>query len=163
MSDEYIIRLFTEKDLDDVVKVNRNALPENYAPYFFMEIYYKYPQGFYVAEDTINGSIVGYCMWRVEKSFSHFSKSIRRIKISHLISIAVLEEHRRKNIGEKLLISGINSMRRYHQVREYYLEVRISNESAINMYEKHQFSKIKIINGYYKDGEDANLMAFKFQ
>lgn len=157
-SNEIEFRRFQDTDLDDVVMVNRTCLPENYAPYFFMEIYYKYPEGFIVAQN-IEGSVVGYCMWRVEKSFSHFKVSLRRIKVAHLISIAVLEDYRRKTIGEQLFLNGIAAMRRTHGVQECYLEVRISNDPAIKMYQKHGFEKIKIIQGYYKDGEDANLMA----
>ncbi|MHA1270076.1 MAG: GNAT family N-acetyltransferase [Candidatus Helarchaeota archaeon] len=161
MNEDIILRLFTEKDLDDVVAVNRAALPENYASYFFMEIYYKHPHGFWVAEDKKTGSIIGYCMWRVEKSFSHFSSFLKRVKIAHLISIAVLEKFRRRNIGEQLLLSGMNSMKQFYQVQEYYLEVRITNFKAIKMYEKHNFKKLKVIKGYYKDGENAYLMAYK--
>ena len=52
------LRLFNEKDLDEVVEINRTCLPENYVPYFFMEIYYKCPEGFWVAEDIINNKLV---------------------------------------------------------------------------------------------------------
>ncbi|MBD3229025.1 MAG: GNAT family N-acetyltransferase, partial [Candidatus Lokiarchaeota archaeon] len=118
------LRLFNEDDLDDVVKVNRECLPENYAPYFFMEIYYKYPKGFWVAVNVSINSIIGYCMWRTEKSFSYFKKSLRRIKVAHLISIAVLKDQRRKKIGQKLLNHGIESMKNEYEVKECYLEVR---------------------------------------
>ncbi|MHA1230756.1 MAG: GNAT family N-acetyltransferase [Candidatus Helarchaeota archaeon] len=159
MSEDIIIRLFTDKDLDSVVEVNKTSLPENYAPYFFLEIFYKYPKGFWVAEDPKNGKIIGYCMWRIEKTFSYFKRSFRRIRNAHLISIAVLEDYRRRKIGERLLKKGMEAMRIYYHAEEYYLEVRISNESAIKLYEKNNFKKIKVINGYYKDGEDAYLMA----
>ncbi|MHA1310686.1 MAG: GNAT family N-acetyltransferase [Candidatus Helarchaeota archaeon] len=161
MSENIRLRLFNDNDLNGVVKVNRAALPENYASYFFLEVYYKFPQGFWVAENTRNGSIIGYCMWRVEKTFSNFAISLRRIKIAHLISIAVLEDFRRQKIGERLLKFGMDSMARFYQVQEYYLEVRISNTSAIKLYEKYNFKKIKVLKGYYKDGEDAYLMAYK--
>lgn len=153
------LRLFSDDDLDDVVMVNRECLPENYAPYFFMEIFYKYPKGFWVAVDISNNDIIGYCMWRTEKSFSYFKKSLHRIKVAHLISIAVLKEQRRKKVGEQLLNSGIESMKIHYEVKECYLEVRISNLAAIKMYEKNGFKKIKKIKKYYKDGENAHLMA----
>jgi len=153
------LRLFNEKDLDEVVEINRTCLPENYVPYFFMEIYYKCPEGFWVAEDIINNKLVGYCMWRVEKTFSNFSRSFKRVKVAHLISIAVIEKYRRNKIGEQLLLTGIKSMKEKYNVQECYLEVRVTNYPAIKLYEKHNFVKVKILKNYYKDGEDAHLMA----
>ena len=161
MSNNIIFRLFQEKDLNEVVEINKSSLPENYAAYFFMEIFFKFPEGFWVAEDTENNKIIGYCMWRVEKIFSNFSVSLRRLKIAHLISIAVIESYRRQKIGEQLFLNGMKAMRIHHQVQEYYLEVRVSNEPAIRLYEKNQFKRIKVIDSYYKDGENAFLLALK--
>ena len=42
---------------------------------------------------------------------------------------------------------------------ECYLEVRISNISAIKLYEKLGFERVKRNYGYYLDGEDALVMA----
>ena len=39
-----------------------------------------------------------------------------------------------------------------------YLEVRVSNEPAIRLYEKLGYKKLGIIPFYYADGEDAFLM-----
>jgi [ribosomal protein S18]-alanine N-acetyltransferase len=42
---------------------------------------------------------------------------------------------------------------------EGYLEVRISNEAAIGLYDVLGFKKVKRNYGYYMDGEDAWVMA----
>jgi ribosomal-protein-alanine N-acetyltransferase len=44
---------------------------------------------------------------------------------------------------------------------EIYLEVRVSNDSAINMYERLGFFKKSRLRSYYRDGEDAFLMALE--
>lgn len=45
-----------------------------------------------------------------------------------------------------------------YSAAECYLEVRISNISAIKLYEKLGFEKVKRNHGYYLDGEDALVM-----
>lgn len=39
------------------------------------------------------------------------------------------------------------------------LEVRVSNQKAINLYKKHGFYQISKRKGYYDDGEDAYVLA----
>ncbi|MFZ0894134.1 MAG: hypothetical protein WAZ77_06490 [Candidatus Nitrosopolaris sp.] len=45
---------------------------------------------------------------------------------------------------------------------ENYLEVRVSNESAVRMYERLGFQIKSRLRAYYRDGEDAYLMALEF-
>lgn len=47
----------------------------------------------------------------------------------------------------------------FYRVDEYYLEVRASNEAAVRLYEKLGFRSVRVLRGYYLDGEDAFLMA----
>jgi ribosomal-protein-alanine N-acetyltransferase len=44
---------------------------------------------------------------------------------------------------------------------EIYLEVRVSNTGAINMYQKLRFDTKSRLRSYYRDGEDAYLMALE--
>jgi len=48
-----------------------------------------------------------------------------------------------------------------YKATECYLEVRVSNTPAINLYSKLGFMIVKIMKGYYADGEDAYVMARK--
>jgi ribosomal-protein-alanine N-acetyltransferase len=45
---------------------------------------------------------------------------------------------------------------------EIYLEVRVSNDLAIKMYQKLGFYIKSRLHAYYRDGEDAYLMALEF-
>jgi ribosomal-protein-alanine N-acetyltransferase len=49
----------------------------------------------------------------------------------------------------------------YRKADEIYLEVRISNTSAIKMYQKLRFEIKSRLRSYYRDGEDAYLMALE--
>ncbi|MHA1376854.1 MAG: GNAT family N-acetyltransferase [Candidatus Helarchaeota archaeon] len=154
----YKIRQFREEDLSSVVEINKKCLPENYPDFFFLGIHYKYPKSFLVAEDS-NNDIIGYAMYRKEKGISCFG--LKWVDKGHLVSIAVMPEHRKKGLGECLLVGGIKSMKFDYDAREIILEVRVSNISAINMYKKNEFNIVKKLSHYYKDGEDAYLMAYK--
>ena len=46
----------------------------------------------------------------------------------------------------------------YH-ANECYLEVRVSNSTAVNLYTKFGFKLTKTIKAYYRDGENAYVMA----
>jgi len=152
---KFTLRRFREEDLREVTYINRTCLPENYTAYFFIELYMSYPETFIVAE--VDNRVVGYIMCRIETGFSGFSP----IKRGHIISIAVLPGYRRMGIGEALLREALRAMIEHYGVRECYLEVRVSNMPAINLYRKLGFEVDKIIRGYYADGENAYLMRIK--
>jgi len=153
----FTIRKFKPEDLDQVMYINRTCLPENYSTYFFVDLYKNFPETFIVAEE--DGQIVGYIMCRIESGFSRFSL----IKRGHVISIAVLPSHRRKGIGETLLKEALQAMINHYGVKECYLEVRVSNMPAINLYKKVGFKIEKTIRRYYADGENAYLMRIKIK
>ena len=48
------------------------------------------------------------------------------------------------------------------QCAEMYLEVRCSNNDAVRLYEKLGISLRQRLKAYYRDGEDASLMAIDF-
>ena len=151
----FIIRKFTPADLDKVVWINRTNLPENYPPSFFLMHYYEYPEAFLVAE--LDGEVVGYIMCRVEYGLSNLRPGLA--KKGHIISIAVVPKARRKGIGKALMLKAMEALKKVYGVDEYYLEVRVSNTPAINLYTKLGFRKIRLLKGYYLDGEDGWLMA----
>ncbi len=156
------VRKATLKDIPAVIEINRKCLPENYSVDYFYYHLNEYPELFFVGvvEKDLKVEIAGYSMSRIEYGFSNFSFSL--VKKGHLISIAVLEEFRRKGIASALLKETIENLRR-KKVDELYLEVRITNEPAINLYKKFNFVVTNKIPNYYSDGEDAYVMAVKLK
>jgi [ribosomal protein S18]-alanine N-acetyltransferase len=77
---------------------------------------------------------------------------------AHVTTIAVDPLHRRRRIGERLLVTLIDeAMRR--GARWVTLEVRKSNLGAQTLYRKYGFKDIGIRKGYYSDNrEDAIVM-----
>ncbi len=156
----FVIRRARREDLPAVIVINRVALPENYPEWFFQDHLERWGDAFYVAE--AGGKVVGYVMSRVEYGASLFDAR-RLVRKGHIVSIAVLPGYRRRGIGTALMKAALRALRERYGCEEVYLEVRVSNEPAIRLYEKLGFRKVRVIPMYYMDGEDAYVMALSFQ
>ena len=157
MDPSYNLRKFELKDLYQVMSINRSCLPENYSESFFVSLYKNFPETFFVAEK--DGKIVGYIMCRIESGFSSIGFTpLSLSKKGHIISIAVLPEHRKKGLGQALIEKALEAMAEVYNAKSCYLEVRVSNEPAINLYKKVGFEVQRMIRGYYADGENAYIM-----
>ena len=152
-----VFRRFELSDLDQVIEINHQCLPENYPERFFQTIFSELPSAFLIC--IINEELIGYTMARIETGLSNFS-IFHRAKKGHTISIAVKPEYRRMGVATKLLEASISAMTQ-QGATELYLEVRISNEAAVNLYRSLEYKIIKEIRHYYRDFESAYLMARK--
>ena len=111
-----------------------------------------------------DGEVVGYIMCRIESDFSGISFiPFSSPKKGHIISIAVLPEHRGKGLGRALIEKALEKMVKFYNAKSCYLEVRVSNEPAISLYKKAGFEVQRTIRGYYADGENAYIMSRKLR
>ncbi len=156
--DGFRVRGFRSDDLGRVMDINVECLPENYSKFFYRDLYRRFPETFVVAE--ADGEIQGYIMCRVERGLSKF-RGLRPARLCHVVSIAVREPYRRRGIATAVLHTAMGNGRESYNASECFLEVRISNEPALVLYEKLGFSKVKRNYGYYMDGEDAWMMAIR--
>ncbi len=151
---DYQIRHCTKEDIPAVIEINGQTLPEHYSDYFYYEILSEFPETFLVAD--LGGQIVGYIMCRIEYGFSH----LRRLGLArkgHVVSLAVKDEHRGRGIGTRLVLASHEEMLA-KSATECYLEVRVSNAEAVELYQKIGYKTTGRLEGYYKDGEAAFLM-----
>jgi ribosomal-protein-alanine N-acetyltransferase len=97
----------------------------------------------------ILGVVVGYLVaWRVATEL-------------HLTNLAVREAYRRAGIGQGLLDELLAEAARLG-VDSITLEVRVSNEAAIRLYQRNGFESVAVRKRYYQVGnEDALLMLRK--
>jgi len=153
----FTVRKAQPEDLPHVMQINLKTLPENYPEYFFRQLYERYSEAFLVAET--NGKIVGYIMCRMESGVSSFG--LRWVKKGHIVSVAVLPPYRRQGVATQLLSHAVEAMANKYDAKEVILEVRVTNTPAISLYRKFGFTKIRDLRAYYRDGEDALLMAIK--
>jgi [ribosomal protein S18]-alanine N-acetyltransferase len=157
MLETFKLRKFTPNDLQSVMQINRETLPENYSDYFFMDLFERFPETFIVAEE--GGKIAGYIMCRIEVGLSNFGLG-GLIRKGHVVSIAVLPRYRRKGIAQALLNMAMDGMR-FYKGKQCYLEVRVTNDAGVALYKKLGFEVSRTVHGYYSDGEDAHVMSKK--
>ncbi|HEY4699925.1 MAG TPA: N-acetyltransferase [Nitrososphaerales archaeon] len=154
---DYQIRQCAEDDIQNVVSINMVSLPEHYSDYFFEDLLRSSPESFLVAET--NNLIVGYIMCRIEHGFSNF-KRFNLSKKGHIVSVAILEPHRGKGLGEQMVKSARDALK-IKGCSEAFLEVRVSNVGAVKLYQRLGFRIITTMEGYYRDNEPAHLMSLQ--
>ena len=153
-----IIRRCDPSDLISVMEINMKTLPEHYSDYFYESLLSDMPESFLIAE---NGeTYVGYIMCKSEFGFSNFKK-LGFVKKGHVVSVAVLDEFRGNGIGSALVEEAFKGVRE-KQCDEMYLEVRCSNTEAVKLYERLGMFVKQRLKSYYRDGEDAYMMAIEF-
>jgi len=124
-----ILRRCELSDIIPVMEINLRTLPEHYSDYFYESLLEELPEAFVVAE--ISGKIVGDIMCKMEHGFSNFKK-LGFVKKGHVVSIAVMNEHRSKGFGSALVNESIEGVK-IRQCSELYLEVRCSNNEAVRI------------------------------
>ena len=77
--------------------------------------------------------------------------------IGHITSIAVLDEHRKKGIAIKLMLSALVAMKKHkYKPSVVQLHVRESNKIAIHIYaDRLNYKKISKIEKYYSNPVEA--------
>ena len=83
--------------------------------------------------------------------FIHINKLYENMDI---VNIVVSKEYRNKGIGTKLLNYTVDN---YKDINNIMLEVRESNNTAIDFYKKNNFKIINVRKKYYGN-EDALIM-----
>jgi [ribosomal protein S18]-alanine N-acetyltransferase len=84
----------------------------------------------------------------------------RYVDAWHIMNVAVDPDRRRRGIATSLL-ERLFELTRDDERRGYTLEVRISNEDAIRLYEKLGFEPRGIRRGYYTDNKEDALIMWK--
>ena len=82
----------------------------------------------------------------------------RYVDAWHIMNVAVEPGHQRRGVATRLL-ERLFELNRDDERRGYTLEVRVSNEAAIQLYETLGFDARGLRRGYYTDNrEDALIM-----
>jgi ribosomal-protein-alanine N-acetyltransferase len=140
---DYVFATAVPNDASQMKKLNEACLPENYPYRFWFDLLSMNPNISFVCRSTSERRMVGYAL------FGKDSKDQMR-----LISVAVLPTHRRKGIAERLIHRGLEKI----GSTACHLDVRVSNEGAIRLYERLGFQKVRIFPAYYANSEDSWVM-----
>jgi ribosomal-protein-alanine N-acetyltransferase len=140
----YKISLMGLNDLEEAYKIELDVNPSPWKYETFLSSFEVGHKGLICKKDNL---MIGFII------FSPISPE------AHVLSISVRNEMQSKGIGTLLLKSMLDQCK-VMNYKKIFLEVRVSNEKAINFYEKFGFSKDAIRNNYYTDNsEDALLMS----
>ena len=138
-----VIREYSVKDFREILEIEQEAFsPRN--PAYDIYIYLTYGSDFLIAD--AGSKIAGYIVTMDVD-----------IETGKIIAFAVRKQFRGMGIGKILLKNAIERLEGRGK-KKITLEVRVSNETAQNLYKKFGFEIVDIIPGYYSDGEDAYLM-----
>lgn len=142
---DFIIRKMIEEDLDQIEKIEKIVFPHG----GWQKHQYQYeistnPVALpYVLTDGKN--IIGY--YSIWQMFDYMT----------IATIAVNPKFQGQGFGNVLLMDIIHRSKSLN-MKSIDLEVRVSNEKAIKLYEKFGFKHSHIRKGYYTNGEDAYFM-----
>jgi len=136
-------RPLTYADLPQVIAIERRAFPTPWSLAMFVLELSK-PTGICLAA-VENSQVVGYVVCS------------RYDTVWHVMNIAVDDRLRRRGIARRLLETLFAEADAPGE--QYTLEVRVSNDAAIKMYERFGFRSAGLRRGYYHDNrEDALIM-----
>ena len=141
-----IITPMVKEDIEQVVEIEAEAYGEHHwsKSSFYDEMSNNLAK--YYSAKTEDGLLVGYAgTWHI-------------IDEGHITTIAVRKEYFRKHIGEAIILKILEDCYA-NGIKYLTLEVRVSNEPAIRLYEKYGFTSLGTRKGYYQDNnEDALIM-----
>jgi ribosomal-protein-alanine N-acetyltransferase len=139
-------RRLTSGDLEAIERIERRSYPTPWSRSMFASELAKPSSISLGAFEGETGELVGYLVIS------------RYVDAWHVMNIAVAPEHRRRGIAAALF-ERLFELTAADGRRGYTLEVRISNEAAIKLYERLGFQSRGIRRGYYTDNrEDALIM-----
>jgi [ribosomal protein S18]-alanine N-acetyltransferase len=140
------IKRLTQRDLEAIDRIERRSYPTPWSRSMFASELSKPSSVSLGAYETETSELVGYLVIS------------RYVDAWHVMNVAVVPERRRQGIASALFdrlfeVTGNDGR------RGYTLEVRISNEAAIKLYERLGFQSRGVRRGYYTDNrEDALIM-----
>ena len=138
------IRRLETADLDRIESIEQRAYPTPWSRSMFASELAK-PTS--ICLGAFDGSdLVGYVI------------NSRYVDAWHVMNVAVDPDHQRRGVATALL-QHLFEVTRDDERRGYTLEVRVSNDDAIRLYERLGFEARGLRRGYYTDNrEDALIM-----
>lgn len=138
-----IFREMTQQDLNEVVQLEQLCFKE---PWTKENCLYElnenpFSHGWLLIDETI----VGYAfLWET-------------FEMAQLARIEINPQVRKKGYGD-ILLKHLIERAKEQECEFMTLDVRVSNEAALRLYQKNEFIQVNVSKGYYPDGEDAIVM-----
>lgn len=139
-------RFAEEKDLPAMAEIERRCFHTPWSEESLRDDLTGNPLSVYMVLEAESGDVAGYMsLWRI-------------LDEGHINNVAVLPEYRRRG-GASEMLEFMLEYSEKNGISSHTLEVRVSNEGAIELYRKFGFKEAGVRKGYYEDnGEDALIM-----
>lgn len=141
------IRLAKKEDIDFIKELSDNNLLSSFSKEELLKFIIE-EKTYYIFVIEENGLIGFLIVWLSDDN-------------GQIIDLVIKENKRELGYAEKVLTYGIDYLIK-KQVSLISLEVNVNNFKAINLYEKFNFKKERILKNYYKN-EDGLLMMRKIK
>ena len=138
-----IVRALEEKDLDTLIEIEESL----YKDPWNKEAYIR---------DLSNDIAYNYVLCHDDVILGYYGFWVMFDNID-ITKISVRKELQGKGLSN-ILMDDFFSRIKNLDINTITLEVRTSNEKAINLYKKYGFEKICIRDKYYPNGEDAYIL-----
>ena len=142
------LRRLEMRDLNAIERIERASYPTPWSRSMFASELAKPSSICLGAFDLESGELVGYLVIS------------RYVDAWHVMNVAVPAEYRRRGIATTLL-ERLFELTAGQGRRGYTLEVRVSNTSAVALYERLGFKPRGVRRGYYTDNREDALIMWK--
>ena len=139
----------TQGDLDAVMAIEQTA--------------YSHPWTRGNFRDSLNPLFEAQCLWLDSDLLGYFL-AMRGFEEMHLLNITVAPAHQGQGWAH-MMLDALSLMSRHAGAQWLWLEVRQSNQRALQVYERYGFRQVSIRKDYYPAGrqqrEHAVVMSLK--
>ena len=149
MRDAVTLAPMTQDDLDAVMAIEQSA--------------YSHPWSRGNFRDSINPLFEAQCLWLDDELLGYFL-AMRGFEEMHLLNITVAPARQGQGWGH-MMLEALSLWSRQEGAQWLWLEVRQSNQRALQVYQRYGFRQISIRKDYYPAGrqqrEHAVVMSLK--
>lgn len=143
------LRTMTPEDLDAVMAIEQAV--------------YSHPWSRGNFRDSLNPLFDAHCLWLEGELLGYFL-AMHGVEEMHLLNITVAPSRQGQGWGH-MMLDALSLLSRSQGAQWLWLEVRQSNERALQVYERYGFRQVSIRKDYYPAGrqqrEHAVVMSLK--
>ena len=145
-----LIRQANCKDADAIYQIGKVCFTDAWRKETVIHDLTENQSSWYLVAE-VEGRVIGYgCFWFVSDE-------------GQLVNIGVHPDLRKQGWGEAILMQGIQEAK-HRKMRNLFLEVRVSNQSAQSLYHKLGFQNLGLRKSIYDlPLEDGYVMKIRFQ
>ncbi len=144
--DEPVFRPLLPSDLNQVMRIEIDVYP------------FPWTRGNF--EDALRAGYTAWALFDSDGSMIAYAVAMLAVDEAHLLNLSVARAYQRQGYGWKML-EWVAQCTRDYGARSLLLEVRPSNEPALQLYQRYGFERIGVRPGYYPavgGREDAVVM-----